>query len=100
MTFSVASDPSCLRGLRFVYTAPGLDGDRVLAQLRTAYRGKLVEGHEQWGEVLVRRAIVQFRFEVQLGARPDELALIHRVSASPAQRATDRAILELALGAT
>lgn len=99
MMFDVHADPRCLRGLRFVYAAPGLDEDRLAARIRDAFPDHLVEGHESWGAVTVQRLIVQFRFELQLGARPGEIAFLHRVTATAAQRAADRARFEAELAA-
>jgi hypothetical protein len=99
MTFAVHADPCCLRGLRFVYAAPGLVEDRLVARIRGAFPDHLLEGHERWGEITVQRLIVQFRFELQLGARPGEVALLHRVTATADQRAADRARFEAELAA-
>jgi hypothetical protein len=120
--FAVRPDGHCLRGLHFVYSVPALDGrdaadppdspdavaargaaERVTAglvdRLRHAHPHHLVEDVEHWAERLVRRLIVQFRFEIQLGVRPGEISFIHRVLATPAQRAHDRAEFEAALAA-
>jgi len=98
--FAVHADPRCLRGLLWVYAVPGLDAGRLIAATRDAYPDRLVEGCERWGEVTVQRLIVQFRFELQLGARPGEVSFVHRVLASAEQRAADRAWFEAVLTAT
>lgn len=96
--FTVRRAVTCLRGLHYVYTAP-VAADRLIAQLRAAFPHHLVEGEERWGDRVVRRLIVQFRFEVQIGARAEEISFIHRVIASPEQRACDRARFESSLRA-
>ena len=99
--FEVHPDARCLRGLHFVYVAPGLvDHDRLVERIRAAYPRQLVEGTERWGAVTVQRLIVQFRFELRLGIRPGEISFIHRVLATPEQRATDRDRFEASLLAT
>jgi hypothetical protein len=96
--FDVHPDPRCLRGLHFVYVAPALaEPARLIERIRARYPHQLVEGCERWGELVVQRLIVQFRFELRLGARPGEISLLHRVTASAAQRAHDRDQLEASL---
>jgi len=96
--FTVRADATCLRGLRYVYIAPVVAA-RLIAGLRAAFPRQLVEGTEAWGERVVHRLIVQFRFEVQIGARAGEISLIHRVIANPEQRLGDRACFESTLRA-
>lgn len=96
--FTVRRAASCLRGLHYVYTAR-VAPDRLIAALRAAFPHHLVEGEERWGERVVRRLIVQFRFEVQIGARAGEVSFVHRVIATPEQRASDRARFESSLRA-
>jgi len=99
--FDVHPDPCCLRGLHFVYVAPALtELARLIDRIRDAYPHQLVEGCERWGDVVVQRLIVQFRFELRLGVRPGEISFLHRVVASPAQRALDREQFEASLLAT
>ena len=96
--FDVHPDPCCLRGLHFVYVAPALaEPARLVARIREAYPRQLVEGCERWGDVVVQRLIVQFRFELRLGARPGEISFLHRVVASAEQRAHDRDQFEASL---
>jgi hypothetical protein len=97
-TFTVRRAATCLRGLHYVYAAP-VAPDRLVAQLRAAFPHHLVEGEERWGDRIVRRLIVQFRFEVQIGTRAEEISFIHRVIANPEQRACDRARFESSLRA-
>lgn len=89
---------TCLRGLHYVYTAP-VAPERLIGALRAAFPHHLVEGEERWGDRVVRRLIIQFRFEVQIGGRAEEISFIHRVTASPEQRADDRARFESCLRA-
>ena len=96
--FTVRRATTCLRGLHYVYAAR-IAPDRLVAELRAAFPRHLVEGEERWGERVVRRLIVQFRFEVQIGGRAEEISLIHRVTAAPEQRASDRARFESCLRA-
>jgi hypothetical protein len=96
-TFHVRPDPRCLRGLHFVYDVPGLAAARLVRGIRAAFPVDLLETTEPWGPVTVHRLVVQFRFEIQLGARRDEISFLHRVLASPAQRARDRAWFEATL---
>ncbi len=95
--FEVWPDPHCLRGLRFLYTVPALATERLLAGVRAAFSRHLVESTEPWGPVHVHRLFVHDRFELQLGPRPDEISFTHRVLASAAQRARDRAWFEITL---
>ncbi|MBC7978452.1 MAG: hypothetical protein H7138_25995 [Myxococcales bacterium] len=95
--FEVWPDAHCLCGLRFLYTVSALATERLLAGVRAAFPHDLVESTEPWGPVHVHHLVVQFRFELQLGPRPDEISFTHRVLASPAQRARDRAWFEITL---
>lgn len=96
--FTVRTDARCLRGLHYVYTAP-VAAAPLIAELRAAFPRQLVEDTETWGARVVHRLIVQFRFEVQIGTRAGEISFIHRVIASPEQRASDRACFESTLRA-
>jgi hypothetical protein len=95
--FDVRPDPHCLRGLHLLYSVPRLAAERLVHDIRTAFPHHLFETSERWGPVTVHRLVFQFRFEIQLGARRDEISFLHRVLASPGQRARDRAWFEATL---
>lgn len=98
--FESFPDRRCLRGLHVVYRYVGVLNDEVLKnELHAATSGHLIEAAELWGERRVTRLVLQFRFEVRVGARDNELSLCHRSMAQPAQRLISVQIFERALEA-
>lgn len=93
VSFAVRKNTRCLRGLHleFVLDAP-IDVDALFA--RAAAAGPLRESTEDWGVTTVRRGVRPFRFELRTGTRPGVVDLMHRATASEAERAADRAFLE------
>lgn len=78
----------CLRGLHFLYEVNRpWDREGLHSELARAGDGCFLEATEAWGTQRVHRLIYQFRFEIRIGS---ELALIHRLTASPEQREADR----------
>ncbi|MCC6876449.1 MAG: hypothetical protein IT378_19250 [Sandaracinaceae bacterium] len=80
--------------MRFVYTTRSAV---TAAALETALGPGLVVAEEPWPGRTVTRLVLQFRFEVRIGERDGEIALMHRACASPAQRRDDRRRFEQAL---
>lgn len=96
--FTVRADPRCLRGLHFLYRGePSIHRESLAASLRGVFPGQLVEAEESWGERVVTRLVLQFRFEIRIGDRDQEVSFIHRATASPEQRTGDRARFEALL---
>jgi len=90
-------DERCLRGLRIEYRHRG-----------TVCRACLFSALEEGGPLIPARDILgtrvvdyrarPFAFEVQVGLEVGVVALTHRVSASPAAREANQALVEAALG--
>ena len=98
--FVARPDQRCQRGLHVLYQLARPVDERALAQaLQSEHAGKLVESEERWGHRIVRRLVLQFRFEVRLGARDSELSFFHRAAASPDARAIHVATFERILRA-
>ncbi len=94
--FSSRQHSRCQRGLHWVYTLPGgsdLEGLGALLQSRWP----LVASEERWGSRRVWRLVYQFRFEIRLGTRDDELSFIHRACTPEELRRTQRAQFEALL---
>lgn len=83
-----------------LYTLARPVDEGALAQaLQSEHAGRLVEGEERWGDRVVRRMVLQFRFEIRLGARAGEISFYHRAAASPESRASHQAMFERILRA-
>lgn len=101
--FTVRPDERCQRGLHLVYRV--LDGMELEpaafeSALARAYDDCLVTRSEVWGARTVRRLVLQFRFEVRLGARDGEVSFMFRATSPEESRRHDRAALEQALAAS
>lgn len=98
MRFEASVDARCMRGLHWRYTFP--DGPPDQPALREALRGVfsgLIETDEHFGPRHMVRLVRQFQFEIRLGERNGEVALIHRVSANLEDRAKNREAFEALL---
>ena len=96
--FTAALDARCQRGLHWRFTLDDAasvpaSGDTTLHQLITA-EPRIVHSRERWGDHVLDRYVLPFRFELRVWVRPGELSFIHRATAKPAQRDADRAALE------
>lgn len=96
--FTVRPDAGCQRGLHLVYEIPSAtDTARLERELHATFGDRLVVAEERWGARVVRRIVLQFRFEVRLGTRDDRISFLFRSVSGPETRATDRAAFEAAL---
>lgn len=83
-----------------MYTVPvALDVGRLEGALVEAFDDRLIRSEEPWGRLRVRRLVLQFRFEVRLGVRDDEISLLFRATSPAVSRAADQARFEAALTA-
>ena len=99
-TFSVKADRRCQRGLHFVYAVPErTDLPRLERALVEAFDDRLLLSEEAWGQRRVRRLVLQFRFEVRLGARHRQISFLFRSTAPAEARAADQARFEITLSA-
>jgi hypothetical protein len=91
-------DSACLGGLSFVYRlAQPVDTGAVVGLLQEAFDGKLAVVEETLGDRPGFRLFLPRRVEFRVGLRPEEVVLIHRVSASEEARERDRLALEAVL---
>lgn len=93
MRFTREPNRRCLRGLEFFYHLERLDAEALQAAAREAFP-EIWQGVEAWGPRTVHRAVLNHRFELRIGARPQQLHMIHRVSSPPEQRLLDQRALE------
>jgi hypothetical protein len=90
--------PGCLRRLSWIYRCPAeIDWSTFEERLQQTYEHRLVRAVEHWGPVVVKRYVLQFQVEFRLGQRPDEILLLHRVTATAAQRLENHRTLEALL---
>lgn len=96
--FRSGLDERCQRGLHWRYAIdPGwLPSVEARAELHGSLGHDPVVRHrvEGWGTQQVHIFARPFRYEIRAWTRPGELSLIHRASASSADRRQDRAHLE------
>jgi hypothetical protein len=96
--FTVRADPGCQRGLHLLYRVPShTDLEQLQALLEQAHPGRLLVVDEPWGRRRVRRVVLQFRFEVRLGVRDDQISFFFRATSPAPARASDRTAFEAAL---
>tara|TARA_B100000427_G_C15175013_1_gene448999 strand:- start:202 stop:501 length:300 start_codon:yes stop_codon:yes gene_type:complete len=94
LSFDRFADPSCQRGLTFVYRLHHPVELEVFAQ---AIGLAAQRSQQTWGDRVVDIWIVPRRFECQFGVRSQEIRFMHRFSANAAQRVADKEAFEAAL---
>lgn len=95
MSFTVKTNLRCLRGLHLVFSLDReFDLMSLVSRLLTKLGPTAIHDTEAWPGRVVHTLVVPFRLELRLGERDREVSLLHRHSSSPAQRASDRALLE------
>ncbi len=103
LPFRAVLDARCQRGLHWRYTVEGPvppdihDDTQSSLHNRIVAESRIVHSREAWGQHVLHRYVLPFRFELRIWTRPGELSFIHRQTASAEQRDLDRAAFEALL---
>jgi hypothetical protein len=98
VNFERRPDPRCQRGLRFDYLleAP-IAQSRLCEAVEPFFDGRMVRATENWATREVVRMVLQFRFEIRVGERDQQVSVLYRRCCPPAERENLRSRLEAAL---
>jgi hypothetical protein len=87
-----------LRGLHFLYECESaVDPERLVTALQDEHGGRLVTRSTRLGAHPVATAVLQFRFEVQVGPEPRAVSFMHRMCVEESSREPERARFERVL---